>query len=217
RMPAFLFDMDGVIIDSTRTHTAAWHQYLAGHGIALEDVEARMLGKHNDAIVREFFRSRELTPEEIFRHGAGKEAVYRERMAPMVMDRLIPGVTSFLRQWRDIPKAVATNGERANVEFVLERSNLRQYFQAVLSGDDVERPKPAPDIYLRAAEMLGANPLDCIVFEDSIPGVEAARNAGMRVIGLTTTLHDLPGVDLTIAHFLEPALETWLATTAFAI
>ena len=75
---AFIFDMDGVLIDSTPSHTEAWQRYLAARGIGMDDISSRMLGKHNDEIVREFFRGSELSPEETFRHGAEKERLYRE-------------------------------------------------------------------------------------------------------------------------------------------
>jgi len=209
---AYLFDMDGVIIDSTGVHTDAWIAYLRGHGMELPDVGVRMLGKHNDAIVREFFGHTPLTDDAVFAHGAAKEKVYREQMDSLFDEKLVPGIREFLEKLTGIPAGIGSNAETANVDFVLERAGLRKYFQAVASGHDVARPKPAPDIYLKVADMLNALPSSCIVFEDSLTGVEAARAAGMRVVGVCTTLDEFPDVDLAIRDFQDPRLDEWLTS-----
>lgn len=206
---ALVFDMDGVIVDSNPVHTQSWQRYLAGHGIVIEEIERRMHGKHNDAIVEDFF-GREMSAEEIFAHGAAKERVYREMMAPQLEERLVAGVREFLERHRGEPMAVASNAEGANVQFVLDGARLKDYFRVVIDGHQVERPKPDPQIYLATAAALGIRPENCIVFEDSPSGVEAARKAGMRVVGVMTTHEgDLP-VELQIRDFTSPELERWL-------
>src|SRR4051794_19300403 len=132
---AFIFDMDGVIINSTAIHTKAWIRYLRQHGIDLPDVGARMLGKHNDEIVREFFGSHDLSREDVFRHGARKEALYRELIAPVFEENIVPGIRDFLERANQagVPVAVATNAERGNLDFVLERADIRKYFRTVAS------------------------------------------------------------------------------------
>ena len=109
------------------------------------------------------------------------------------------------------PKAVASNAERPNLDFVLEEGGMRQHFQFVVDGHQAPRPKPFPDIYLAAAALLGFDPVNCIVFEDSLAGVQAAHEAGARVVGLTTTLPTLPRVELAIPDFNDPSLAAWLA------
>ncbi len=213
---ALVFDMDGVIVDSTRTHTLAWQRYLEAHGVEIPYIEQRMLGKHNPEIVRDFFPRETLTEETIFSHGAQKEALYREIIRPELRERLVPGVARFLERNRDLPIGMGTNAEQANVDFVLDEAGLRQYFQAIVTGHDVARPKPFPDVYLRVAELLGVSPASCIVFEDSPSGVSAARAAGMRVVGLTTTC-TLPNVDLLVSNFLDPELESWLHNAAATV
>lgn len=213
---AIVFDMDGVIIDSTDCHTEAWRRYLAEHGIRISDIAARMLGKHNDDIVREFFVNHELTAQQIFDHGARKEALYRAMIAPEFETRLVPGVREFIRRHSATPMAVATNAEQANVDFVLELAGIRDCFQVIVSGHEVERPKPWPDIYLRAAQLLHMDPCACVVFEDSETGVAAARAAGMRVAGLLTTLTHFDDVDFSIRNFLDPRVETWLSSVTVA-
>ncbi len=207
-----IFDMDGVLVHSTPVHNLAWQAYLRRHGIEadLATIEAAMLGKHNDDIVRTFFGDG-LDAGEVARHGAGKEVIYRELMHPRLREHLVPGVAAFLERHRDVPMALATNAEPANVEFILDGSGLRRYFRVVVNAQQIERPKPAPDIYLRAAELLGWPAAQCVVFEDSAVGVEAARAAGARVVGLTTTTQELSNCDLLIADFLDLRLESWLA------
>ena len=207
---AFLFDMDGVIIDSTNTHTLAWQEYLKRHGIEQPYIAERMLGRHNDEIVAEFFGTG-LDPESVVQHGAAKEALYRELMLPQLNAKLVPGAVEFLREWAEVPKAVASNAEPQNVEFVLREAGLADCFDHVLSGNDVERPKPAPDVYLEAAERLGGEPKQCIVFEDSPAGVEAGRRAGMRVVAVLTTVPHFDTVELAIDHFRDPRLKAWLS------
>ena len=209
-MIALIFDMDGVIVDSNPVHREAWTVYNRRFGVETTDaMYSRMYGKRNDQIVRDYL-GEHLTDEEVFAHGAAKERLYRELIASRVEEFLVPGLREFLERHRDLPKAVASNAEAANVEFVLEAAKLTPYFRAVVDGHQVANPKPAPDVFLRAAGLLGARPEDCIVFEDSYGGVAAGVAAGMQVAGLRTTYAELPGASLTIDDFLAPELETWL-------
>ncbi|HZT31204.1 MAG TPA: beta-phosphoglucomutase family hydrolase [Bryobacteraceae bacterium] len=207
---AVVLDMDGVIVDSNPVHREAWRVYNRRFGIeTTEAMQQRMYGRRNDEIVRDFFGLR-LSGDQVAAHGAAKERLYRELMRDAVARSLVPGVREFLERHAGLPAAVASNAEPANVEFVLGRAGLRPFFQAVVDGHQVERPKPAPDIYLRAAQLLRIAPADCIVFEDSFSGVEAARAAGARVVGIRTTHHNLPGAELCVDNFLSPELESWL-------
>lgn len=208
---AFLFDMDGVIVDSNPLHRVAWEAYNRRFGIeTTEEMHHRMYGKRNDQIVRDYMGP-ELTDEEVFAHGAAKEALYREMLLPGIQDALVPGVREFVKLHAAIPKAVATNAEPANVEFVLGHSGLRSYFAAIVDGHQVSNPKPHPEVYLTAADRLGVLPEHCLVFEDSHSGVAAGLAAGMRVVGITTTHDDLAGVALAVRDFRDPALEAWLS------
>lgn len=212
---ALIFDLDGVIIDSMPLHTEAWRVYLERLGIAStdSDIAARMHGRRNDDIVAEFI-SRHLAVAEIFDHGAAKERLYRELMQSQLQRHLVPGVAEFLDRWRALPLAVASNAEPANVDLVLDGLGLRDRFQAIVNGHQVDRPKPFPDVFLRAADLLGVRPRDCIVFEDSPTGVEAGLAAGMLVVGVQTHSADLEGVDLAIRDFQDPKLEPWLQSQA---
>ena len=203
--------MDGGVVHSMPVHNEAWGVYLARHGIHLDRaaIEVGMHGKHNAEAVAEFFGNN-LTAAEIQRHGAEKEKVYRDLMRPRLQDHLVPGLAEFLARHAYTPMGVATNAERANVDFVLDGAGLRHYFAVILDGQQVARPKPDPEVYLRAAEALGVNPTDCVIFEDSDTGIQAARGAGARVVGLTTTSAEPHGTDLTISDFCDPKLDLWL-------
>jgi HAD superfamily hydrolase (TIGR01509 family) len=131
-------------------------------------------------------------------------------MTPLLPNRLVSGIHQFLTAHSDVPMAVATNAESANVHFVLENSSLAPFFRVVVDGSQVTQPKPHPEVFLTAARILGHSPADCVIFEDSLTGVTAARAAGAKVVGVATTLTDLPGVDLMIRDFLDSKLEPWL-------
>jgi len=208
---ALIFDLDGVIIDSMPLHTEAWRIYLDRLGIAAtpSEIEPRMHGKRNDDIVADFI-SAQLAPAEVFAHGAAKERLYRDLMRPQLQRYLVPGVGEFLSRWQSLPLAVASNAEPENVDLVLDAAGLRHRFRVIVDGHQVARPKPFPDVYLRAAELLGIPASRCIVFEDSPTGVEAALSAGMRVVGVQTHSADLVGVDLGVSDFQDAKLDPWL-------
>lgn len=208
---AFIFDMDGVIVDSNPVHRVAWAAYNRRFGLETTDaMQERMYGRRNDDIVRDFFGGG-LSPREIAAHGAAKEAMYREMLGEGIDKFLVPGVRQFLEQHRDVPMALASNAERENIDFLLDRAALRRYFRVVMDGHDVERPKPDPEIYIKTAEILKVSPVNCIVFEDSYSGVDAARAAGMRIVGVSTTYENLPGSTITIDNFLDGDLSSWLS------
>jgi beta-phosphoglucomutase family hydrolase len=207
---ALIFDMDGVIIDSNPTHRIAWVEYTRRFGIAAtEDMQRKMYGRRNDEIVRDFLGT-DLSDPEVLEHGAAKERLYRELMAPGLAGAILPGLRDFLDARPDLPRAIATNAESANLDFVLDGAGLRPLFPVALSGDDVSRPKPHPEIYLLAAARLAVDPAACIVFEDSDAGVASGIAAGMRVVGVSTTHASLPGASLMIRDFRDPALDAWL-------
>jgi len=205
----FIFDLDGVIVDSMPLHVEAWKIYLERLGKPRLEISERMHGRRNDEIVREWIGP-DLTPEEVIGHGAEKEKLYRELMRPQVERRLVPGVRSFLESYQSVKMAVASNAERPNIDLILDAADLRHHFSVVLDGDQVQRPKPFPDIYVKAAQLLGTDMSDCVIFEDSAPGVAAGLAAGARVVGVLTYPTVLNGVDLLIRDFRDPSLPAWL-------
>ena len=208
---AVIFDMDGVLIDSNPTHAAAWIQYLNGLGLPHEGIDTWMAGKRNDQIMR-ILLGDTASEDEVFAHGAAKEALYRQMMEPMVERQLMPGLRPFLDTLASLPVGLGSNAEPANVEFLLNAAQLRGRFHAVVDGHQVEHPKPAPDIYLRVAQLLEVDPRQCVIFEDSPSGIRAARAAGAIVVGVDRSGRQLEGTHLTIRDFADPALAPWLSS-----
>jgi len=205
--------MDGVIVDSMPFHVRAWEVYLERQGRDASTLNSRMHGKHNDELLRDVFGS-ELNAEEIQRMGSEKEALYRDLIEGELEASLVPGVRQFLTRNLLMPKAVASNAEAANVDFVLDRAELASFFRFALNGQMVKYGKPHPEIYLKASELLQIAPKDCIVFEDSQTGIDAAVAAGMRVVAINSHRTTLIGQAVEADHFLDMRLQEWLQEQA---
>lgn len=180
--------MDGVLVNNLDIHRQAFAEFFRRYGVERTfDELNRHFGRGNDDIMGE------LMPREIVERvgirelGNQKEAIYREIYAPIIKPQA--GLIEFLAKSheRGLLAAVGSSGFRANVDFVLDKCNIRQYFQAAVAGDEVTRCKPDPEIYLTAAKHLGLKPEECIVFEDAEAGIEAAKRAGIKVVALATT------------------------------
>jgi beta-phosphoglucomutase len=186
---AFIFDMDGTIVDNMAFHTRSWLEFFARRG---KEYEAEAFFRETaGAQGREILRERlgpEIPEDEIAVLAQEKDVLYRDMYRPH--RRAIGGFEDFVTRARadGVQLAVATSAPPANIVFTLDELDLRRHFDAVVGAADVARGKPHPDVFLKAAEKLGANPADCIVFEDAPLGVEAARRAGMRAVVITTTL-----------------------------
>jgi beta-phosphoglucomutase len=213
---AFIFDLDGVLVNSMPLHVLAWERYLAGMNIEIGDLERRMHGKRNAELVNDLICS-DLPEDVVFQHGAAKERLWRDMLLGEGIDRYrIRGLPEFLERHKDVPKAVASNAEPQNIDFVLDHYELRRFFQVAVNGLEVNRPKPFPDVYLEAARRLGAQPRNCIVFEDSPTGLRAGLEAGMQVVGVETTSTDLEGAALQVKDFADPKLDDWLTSQGLA-
>lgn len=203
-----IFDMDGVIADTAEGHKMAWREYMARFNRPFTDEEFQAIfGTGNKELCPILFPERNLSSEEITMIGDEKEALFREKARGLL--RTYPGFQEFLNlcDSLNVKMAVGSSACRANVEFVLEELNIADRFTAVVSADDVENAKPAPDIFLKAAELAGENVGSCLVLEDSRMGIAAAVNAGIRVAGMTTThdAHELEDTDVLAGDFLELA------------
>jgi beta-phosphoglucomutase family hydrolase len=185
----FIFDMDGTLVDSMPYHTLSWQQLLGELGVKMtgEEIERR-----NHGILPEVIRNLlgdQLTQSEVVAIGERKEELYRAIYNPHL--QLLTGCQEFLEQayQLDVAMAVATMANNVNVAFVLDGLEIRDYFKVVIGEEDVQRGKPSPESFLFAAQGLQLPPENCIVFEDSLAGVEAAQRAGMKVVFLSTTLN----------------------------
>ena len=184
---AVIFDLDGVIVDNMGYHRKAWGLFLEKYApkINLADF-SRHFGKTNQELLRLIFK-RDISKAEAADWGDEKEAIYRRIYTSSIHP--LPGLIELLQDMKKagIRLAVASAAPKINVDFVLERISLRGFFDAVLDASHSVKGKPDPGIYLNAARILDVPPDRCLVFEDSLPGVQAARNAGMTVVGVTTT------------------------------
>lgn len=188
---AFIFDLNGTMIDDMQYHVRAWYHILndqLGANLDRETVKSHMYGKNSELLIRVFGKNR-FTPEEMDRLSMEKETAYQSAFRPYL--KLIDGLDIFLQKTHaaHIPMAIGSAAITFNIDFVLDNLSLRHYFNAIVSADDVNHSKPDPETYLKAAEQLGIAPADCLVFEDAPKGVEAAQNAGMDSVVLTL-LHD---------------------------
>ncbi len=187
-VPAFLFDLDGVIVDSNGLHVESWRAVARRHGFACPDPDyIGKCGLRTGAVIRDLLRW-PVGPEEAARLGFEKEELYREWIRRDGI-RPIPGAATFLAEARraGIRCAVGSSAPRENLDLCLHALRLEDMFAATVSGADVARGKPAPDIFLQAAQALDVAPRVCLVFEDAPAGIAAAHAAGMRAYALATS------------------------------
>jgi len=203
---AAIFDWDGVILDSSKHHEESWERLAKEEGKILPEGHfLRGFGRRNVEIMRDLLEwSDDL--EEIQRLSLRKEELYREVVEDWGIQSL-PGVRTWLESLEEagIPCAIGSSTEQKNVRLGLGLLGLESYFQAAVTAEHVQKGKPAPDVFLEAARRLEFAPQRCVVFEDAPSGVEAARAAGMRVVGVTTTHSGghLEGVDREVARLDE--------------
>jgi beta-phosphoglucomutase family hydrolase len=187
---AAIFDMDGVLIDNVEYHLEAFVKFGAEQGRNLTEADIRSVFGRKNSDMLQVLLQRRLTTEEINRFAIRKEELYRELIAPDFQQRVVPGLLEFfnlLRQEEEFGIALATSGPIDNVEFVLSELGLQEGFDAIITGDQVTHGKPHPEAFLLAAERLDREAQECVVFEDSVSGLQAALNAGCKCIALETT------------------------------
>lgn len=186
-MVAFIFDIDGTIIDSMPWHGRSWKVFLERHGLAYDGGDAflrRTAGRTGVELMRELFGPMDDAHAWALVHQ--KEAIYRELFAPAF--REITGFREFARRARrdGVRIACATAGDAQNIAFALQHLGMEGEFDGVAGAHDVRHGKPAPDLFLLAADRIGAFPADCVVFEDATLGIEGARRAGMHCVAVTS-------------------------------
>jgi len=207
---AVIFDMDGVLIDSNPYHKISLKQFCAkyGHNLTDKQLEEKIYGRTNKDWIPNIFGP--LSAEQVARYTDEKEALFREiyndHVAPL--KGLVPFLTILKKN--NIPIAIGTSAPRANVDFTLDKTGIGNFFDAILDDTFVNKGKPDPEIYIKAAHALGYDPQKCIVFEDSISGVLAGHNAKCKVVGVTTThtANELALTDLIIEDFEGISLQS---------
>jgi len=199
-----IFDMDGVIMDNNAYHEKAWRAFCEIHNIHLSNKAFHnyIFGRISNDTINYIFKKNH-TEKEINNYVDIKENIYREIYRDNI--RLLAGLKDFLIELKKmgIPIALATSAPTENVEFAFKYLPIRNFFRCILDASDIKKGKPDPEIYTNAIDLLGIKPECCIVFEDSISGVQSALNAGAHVIGVATTHNpeELDGVSLVIKNF----------------
>jgi beta-phosphoglucomutase family hydrolase len=203
---AAIFDWDGVIIDSSAQHEASWKRLAHELKKTLPPGHfKRGFGRKNEFIIPELLRWTQ-DADEIRRLSLRKEALYRAIIKERGLQPL-PGIAEWLQQLADagVRCAVGSSTHRENIEIALELLGLRGFFDHIVSAEDVSHGKPHPEVFLKAAEKLHQPPARCVVFEDAHVGIEAAHNAGMKVVGVATTepAEELTEADLVVRRLDE--------------
>ncbi len=204
---AVLWDMDGTLINSEEYHWVSWRDTMANEGIAISHERfLSSFGQRDDSIIPRWLGAAP-TPERIERIANAKEELYRHLVRTNGISPL-PGVATWVHRLHDQGwlQAVASSAPRPNIEVVLEALVAAHSFQAIVCAEDVSKGKPDPEVYLTAASRLGVSPERCIVVEDAVAGIEGARLAGMRSIGVSHNGQDL-GADLVVKSLdlLDPS------------
>ncbi len=183
-----IFDWDGVIIDSSQQHEMSWERLAASERRTLPAGHFKAgFGKKNEWIIPELLGwSR--SPAEIHRLSLRKEELYREIIVERGLEAL-PGTHEFLMRLYDaqVPCCICSSTHRENILTILDVLGFAGLFGGMVTAEDVTLGKPHPDVFLRAAATIGRAPAHCVVFEDALAGIEAARAGGMKVVGVATT------------------------------
>jgi haloacid dehalogenase superfamily, subfamily IA, variant 3 with third motif having DD or ED/beta-phosphoglucomutase family hydrolase len=201
---AVIFDLDGTLIDNNSFHLISWKRYLKNMGreISEEEYKIHINGRTNKDAV-EYIYGRKMKEEEAMGYALEKEEIYRKLYKPLI--KPVPGLLQFLDELekRGIPMAIATSGIQVNIDFMFDNIPIKKYFSVVVNSSHIRHGKPDPEIYLKTASMLDIPPKRCLVFEDSVVGIQAARAARMKVIAIATThsREELAEADMVIENF----------------
>ena len=201
---AVIWDMDGVMADTAPYHLIAWQEAFQRRGVNFtEDDFRHSFGQRNDTIIRNIL-GEETSADEIKVIGSEKEANFRRRIRQNL--KPLPGVIKLITSLKEheFKMALASSAPMENIQLLTKGLGISKYFQAIISDEDVAEGKPSPQVFLLAAEKLGVEPKHCIVIEDAIAGVTAAKGAGMVCLAITNT-H--PRASLTAADLIVDTLE----------
>jgi beta-phosphoglucomutase len=207
---AFIFDMDGVLVDSNPFHKIALRQFCKQHGYDLTEDQLRekIYGRTNKDWIPNIFGA--ISAKKITEYANEKEVLYRKLYENDIVP--VKGLMAFLEKLsnHNIPMAIGTSAQRANVDFTLSKTHTARYFKTIIDEDAVTEGKPNPEVYIKVAAALNLPNSQCVVLEDSLSGVKAGKSAGSKVIAITTTHthEELHEADLIIEDFTDLEPET---------
>ncbi len=204
KLQAVLWDLDGVIADTAESHYQAWQEVFGQRGVVFTREDFfRFFGRRHDTII-EFALGKNLPQDDFDAITEAKQASYRRRVVRNLT--AMPGAIELLKSLKEngIKSAIASSAPIENIVVILRGLDIEEYFQVITPGTEVAEGKPSPEVFLLAAERLGVAPGNCVVIEDAIAGVSAAKRAGMKAVAITNShpAHELKEADL-VADSLE--------------
>jgi beta-phosphoglucomutase len=211
---AVIFDMDGVICHTNPFHSIAFKEFFAKRNLfpTEEEFTLHMYGKNNSYILSHFL-GRKIEGQELLELENEKESLFRE-----IYKGQVNPITGFLEFFNSLKSegfltGIATSAPYANLELIAGKLSLFDHMESILASEHVSKHKPDPEVYLKSAAILNVEPDFCVVFEDSYSGVTAAKNAGMKVVGVLSShsKEELPVCDLFIEDFRQVDLERILS------
>ena len=211
---ACLFDLDGVVVDTARYHYIAWKEIADGLGFHFsENDNERLKGISRMQSLDILLEVGKIQLDQVQKEDLAerKNNLYVSYIRKMTPDEILPGVMPFLDELRHNKILIALGSASKNALAILEKINLTHKFDAVIDGNKVSKAKPDPEVFLKGAAELGVNPEECLVFEDAQAGIDAARNAGMSIIGIGLP-ENLKNADFVIPGFEKMnlnQLRTW--------
>ncbi|BDC98503.1 HAD family phosphatase [Persicobacter psychrovividus] len=206
-----IFDMDGVIIDSNNAHRGAIREFLANHGLELteEQLIENVFGRTNADWIPYAFGEQQLTEEELKDYALEKEEIFRNIFDEE--EAYVEGISEFIFHLKrnGVPMAIGTSAPIENVAFTLKKLQLDDVFDVIVDDSMVTKSKPDPQAFLICAEKLNLPNDRCVIFEDSLSGIQAAKKSGSKVIGVATThsLYELRECDDTIENFKDLSMK----------
>jgi beta-phosphoglucomutase family hydrolase len=202
---AVIWDMDGVLADTAPYHFSAWQEIFQKKGVKFTEEDfCYSFGLRNDSIIRHVL-GQQTTQDEIEAIAREKEATFRKMIGQNI--KPLPGAVELLQSLRKhgVKMAIASSTPIENIRLITSSLGIANCFQTIVTGHDVTEGKPSPQVFLLAAQRLGVKPGNCVVIEDAVAGVTAARKAGMHCVAITTT-H--PKESLKQADLIVDTLET---------
>lgn len=209
---AYIFDLDGVVVDTAKYHYLAWKRLAAQLGYDFTEEDNRQfkgVGRGTCMDILAGMTGRTFTEEEKIILAGKKNDWYIEYIHNMKKDEVLPGFVEFIAWIRQDGGKTALASASKNAALVLERLGLGRYFDAVVDGNDVQKSKPDPQVFILAAERLGEARENCLVFEDAQAGIDAAKSAGMHTVGIGSPENPLKGADVMKPGF-EGLVPGWL-------
>jgi beta-phosphoglucomutase len=205
RKLAAIFDMDGVVVNNANFHCMAWDLFCSEHGMKVSKEEVKSwFGNTNKTILQHLFNN-SLMSEDIKKMAYRKEEIYREIYSSEITP--VIGLIGFLKELKmnNISIALATAAPIENVDFVLKMTKTVEFFNTIIEESQIKLGKPSPEIFLKAALAINADPSSCVVFEDSFHGIMAGNSAGMKVVGVATShkQNELKDTILNIRNFTD--------------